>query len=123
MPPEASTVCASSCGRFPTMRTWAPAWVTAIAARQPAAPVPMTRTLVVVVRCVTFRAIDTLGGLCRPSGRAGKHALPVPSPAGPGAPDSRLGRGLHLTARSAPDPSRDGCWVDSVRPTLAGFVD
>src|SRR6266508_5361119 len=33
------------------MSTWTPAWVAAIAARQPAAPVPTTRTLDVSVRC------------------------------------------------------------------------
>src|SRR5688572_3510855 len=34
------------------MRAWAPDCVAAIAARQPAAPVPITRTLAVSVRCM-----------------------------------------------------------------------
>jgi hypothetical protein len=51
MPPDASTVCASSGARFPSMRTSAPDCVAAIAARWPAAPVPTTRTFDVSVRC------------------------------------------------------------------------
>src|SRR2546425_8430420 len=45
MPPAARTVWASRRCRFPTTRTWLPASVAAIAARSPAAPVPMTSTL------------------------------------------------------------------------------
>src|SRR5437773_5006186 len=45
MPPAARTVWASSRSRFPTTSTWLPACVAAIAARSPAAPAPMTRTL------------------------------------------------------------------------------
>src|SRR2546429_2633677 len=45
MPPAARTVCASRRSRLPTTSTWLPASVAAIAARSPAAPAPMTRTL------------------------------------------------------------------------------
>src|SRR5256714_977303 len=45
MPPAARTVCASRRCRLPTTSTWLPASVAAIAARSPAAPAPMTRTL------------------------------------------------------------------------------
>ena len=45
MPPAARTVWASSRRRLPSTTTSLPAWWAAMAARNPAAPVPTTRTL------------------------------------------------------------------------------
>ena len=54
MPPDARAVWASRRARLPMTTTSAPAWWAAMAARSPAAPVPMTRTFAVWVRYMSF---------------------------------------------------------------------
>jgi hypothetical protein len=50
MPPAVRTVWASSRRRLPRTTTSLPAWWAAMAARSPAAPVPITRTLATLLR-------------------------------------------------------------------------
>jgi len=54
MPPAANTVWASLRNRLPTTTTSHPAVWAAIAARKPAPPEPMTRTLETLVRWLSF---------------------------------------------------------------------
>ena len=76
-PPEASTVCASSRRRLPTQSTCTPRSASPIAARRPAAPVPMTSTPAATRRSPTGVTQPRLSFGC---------AAPRPSIAAPGQP-------------------------------------
>jgi hypothetical protein len=98
IPPAASTVWASSRRRLPITTTSLPAWYAAIAARSPAAPVPITKTLATLLRS------DKAGMLHGPCRRLRQAADPPKHLAfsactrhrrarDPGLRDGQVGRG------------------------------